>query len=237
MKKLLVLVPVYGRHNVLRLFGNGIDVLKYKGYDIDVLAVGSSEVDKMVCNELNFKYVHHRNILGEKLNHALNYSRQFTFDAMLMLGSDDLINYAAIDFIIERLKNGDKFIGFLDCYFYDLLNAKLIKWNGYGEPKRLGEPIGAWRCFSREMLEEQDWRLWHDRHTHIDLSMWSKISHLDGVNTYKMAPDIMICDMKSDVNVNKFNVMQHMNTENVDVDLLHLFNDDTLYNNILKFNN
>lgn len=233
--KFLVLVPVYGRYDVLRLFGNGIDVLKHKGYDINVLAVGSSEKDKSVCDELSFEYVHHRNILGEKLNHALEYSRKFTFDAMLMLGSDDLINYSAIDFFIDKLQSGDKFIGFLDCYFYDLLGGNLLKWNGYTEASRKGEPIGAWRCFSRKMLEELNWRLWHDRHTHIDLSNWSKISHLPGVSTYKMSPDIMICDMKSDIGVNKFDVIQSINTKRVDSNLLHLFNDNELYNNILKF--
>ena len=40
--KFLVLVPVYGRYDILKLFAEGLNVLKDQGYDIEVLAVGSS---------------------------------------------------------------------------------------------------------------------------------------------------------------------------------------------------
>ena len=238
--KFLVLVPVHERYNVLKLFAQGIDSLKNKGYDIQVLAVGSSDSDLKSCKEFNFNYVQYKNILGEKLNYALDFSKKFDFEAMIMLGSDDLLNDKALDFYIERLRKGDRFIGFLDCYFYDLDTSNLIKWGGYTDENkygkvRKGEPIGAWRCFSRSLLEEMDWKLWKNTHTGIDATMWEKIKRKKNVKTYYMPNNVMVCDFKTSKNITSFKKIQHLNMTKINLKSLNLFNDDSLLKEIHSF--
>jgi len=73
--KFLVLVPIYRRYGVLRLFNEGLESLKGKGYNIEVLAVGDLK-DEPIAKELGYRYVNHRNILGEKLNVALKEAKK-----------------------------------------------------------------------------------------------------------------------------------------------------------------
>lgn len=202
--KFLVLVPVWKRYNVLELFANGLEALKEKGYALEVLAVGSCVEDSVVCRDLGFEYyVNHRNILGEKLNKALKVAKRIDFDAMLMLGSDDTLNSDVLDFYIESFNNGYKFVGFLDCYFYDLEKRNMIKWNGY-RGERQGEPIGAWRCFRRDLIEELNWELWDNQHHSIDYTMWSKIKKRSDLLKAKLSGNQFICDLKTSDNVTKF---------------------------------
>ena len=199
----LVLVPVWKRYNVLKLFANGLEALKEKGYNIEVLAVGSCVEDSVVCRELGFMYVNHRNILGEKLNVALKEAKKIDFDAMLMLGSDDSLNAEVLDFYIESFNKGYKFVGFLDCYFYDLEKRNMIKWNGY-RGERAGEPIGAWRCFRRDLIEELNYELWANQHHSIDYTMWEKIKKRPDLLKVKLSGNQFICDLKTSENVTKF---------------------------------
>lgn len=200
--KFLVLVPIYRRYSVLRLFNEGLESLKRKGYEIEVLAVGD-EKDALIAKELGYRYVTHRNILGEKLNKALKVAKRIDFDAMLMLGSDDTLNSEVLDFYIEAFNNGYKFVGFLDCYFYDLEKRNMIKWNGY-RGERAGEPIGAWRCFRRDLIEELNWELWDNQHYSIDYTMWAKIKKRSDLLKAKLSGNQFICDLKTSDNVTKF---------------------------------
>lgn len=200
--KFLVLVPIYRRHAVLRLFNAGLESLKGKGYNIEVLAVGDVK-DEPIAKELGYRYVIHRNILGEKLNKALKVAKNIDFDAMLMLGSDDILNSATLDFYIEAFNHDYKFVGFLDCYFYDLEKRNMIKWNGY-RGERAGEPIGAWRCFKRDLIEELNWELWGNQHHSIDYTMWEKIKKREDILKAKLFEDMFIGDLKTSENVTKF---------------------------------
>ena len=201
--KFLVLVPVYGRYDILKLFAEGLNVLKEQGYDIEVLAVGSSTEDMLVCRELDFMYVNHRNILGEKLNAALKEAKKIDFDAMLMLGSDDILNAETLDFYQFAFSKEYRFVGFLDCYFFNMDTKGLIKWNGY-RGEREGEPIGAWRCFKRDLIEELNWELWGNQHHSIDYTMWEKIKSCRGILKTKLREGMFICDLKTKANVTKF---------------------------------
>jgi hypothetical protein len=200
--KFLVLVPIYRRHDVLRVFNEGLEVLKGKGYNIEVLAVGDLK-DESIAKELGYRYVTHRNILGEKLNKALKVAKNIDFDAMLMLGSDDTLNAEVLDFYIESFNKGYKFVGFLDCYFYDLEKRNMIKWNGY-RGHRQGEPIGAWRCFRRDLIEELNYELWANQHHSIDYTMWEKIKKRPDLLKVKLSGNQFICDLKTSENVTKF---------------------------------
>ena len=202
--KFLVLVPVWKRYNVLELFANALEALKEKGYALEVLAVGSCVEDSVVCRELGFEYyVNHRNILGEKLNVALKEAKKIDFDAMLMLGSDDVLNDKVLDFYIDAFEEDFKFVGFTNCYFYDLEKKNMIKWYGY-RGERSGEPIGAWRCFKRELIEELNWELWGNQHHSIDYTMWQKIKNRPDILKTILYDDMFICDLKTGENVTKF---------------------------------
>lgn len=214
--KFMVLVPVHERFQVLKLFALGIEALRKQGYNIDVLAVGSSNQDMENCETLNFKYINHRNILGEKLNVALKYSKQFDFDGMLMLGSDDVLNSDVLDFYVSEFNKGSRFVGFIDCYFYSLETSELLKWNGYNTPDRAGEPIGAWRCFKRDLIEDLGWTLWGNQRKSIDASMWAKIKNMKDITTAKLSNSMFICDLKTSENVTKFTKFKNSVVSNTD---------------------
>lgn len=201
--KFAILVPVHGRYNVLRLFDNCIKRLQSE-FDITVVAVGSSQLDRNVCEELGYTYTNHKNNpLGGKLQAGLQKARELDFDACIMLGSDDILSNSVVDLYNSALNKGYDFIGFLDCYFYDLENKNMRHWKGYTNERR-GEPIGAWRCLSRELLDRLDWNVWDNQHHSVDYQMWQKVNGKFKILKAKCEDRYRVVDLKTKANVTKF---------------------------------
>lgn len=202
--RFLIHVPVYKRYKTLELFHQNIVELR-NSHDIEVVAVGSCKGDMDVCTRYGYHYVHYSNdILGDKFQAGIEYAKNLEFDAMVMLGSDDILSSSCLDLYIEAIQSGYDFIGFLDCYFVDLQKKNAIYWRGYNN-QRKGEPIGAWRCFSVEGLNKMNWKLWESSSNSVDHQMWQKVTN-NGLKTLKMLckKEYRVVDLKNNENLTKF---------------------------------
>ncbi len=134
------------------------------GYlDLSLVAVGSEgDTSRMLCEAHGWTYVEHPNQpLGSKWNAGLPAVRDMDSDAVLIVGSDDLLDARAFELYVYCLNQGARFVGLLDMFFYDHAENKLFHWPGFVGPRN-GEPIGLGRLIHREYLEWAQWKLWDD---------------------------------------------------------------------------
>lgn len=145
--KIIVLTCVYGR---LRTVQYAIS----RTPKVERLIVYSDDKDKFDLP--NSTWVKYQNKpISRKWQKGVNELRNFDFDYVIMMGSDD---WFCEDFIplIEKHRGYDM-IGFNDIYFEDVINNKAYYWNGYTDKKKTA---GAGRCYSKEFLERINYKLW-----------------------------------------------------------------------------
>lgn len=109
---------------VLKYFAS----LKPKGYELVLLAVGSSEKDAKACEEHGWQYVEASNDnVGAKRNTGVDALIDLGVDAIVRIGSDDIASLALLDEVAHRVKVGHE--GYWELrgfYFYDVPNDKLV---------------------------------------------------------------------------------------------------------------
>lgn len=100
--------------------------------------------------------------LSYKWQSALDKAKLWTPDMILIMGSDNFISHHLLLRLVQPIINGEHhFSGLGDCAMVD--NDEVIRWRGYNntnQPHRSGEPIGASRIISSQLLDEIDWSLW-----------------------------------------------------------------------------
>jgi tetratricopeptide (TPR) repeat protein len=154
-----------------------------KGFiNLELLAVGSEEKEsEKLCQACGFDYVEYRNQpLSDKWEYGLNRCKDYDPNAVIIVGSDDLISRSLIEFYDQKIKEGLVFCGITDAYFLDLPTNEMIHWVGYTsniDPVRLGETTGMGRCLSRPLLDKLEFSIWKNL---------NKDRSLDGAMTQKL---------------------------------------------------
>lgn len=150
---------------------------------LEPLAVGSEgQTTRSIAERHGFRYLEHANQpLGAKWNAGLRAFRQTELDALLIVGSDDLLDRPLLEHFAGLLRDGARFIGLRDMYFFDQPSRRLLHWPGYVGPRE-GETTGLGRCIHRHYLEATDWHLWDDTLTSgLDRSMMTHLApHMTG---------------------------------------------------------
>lgn len=156
--KLLVYLAAWRRPEITEICFMGLNRLrKVPGYDINVLAVISEESMISLCEQYDINWVMHENKpLGRKKNFGLKHARNFDFDFMMEIGSDDLV---LDDLLYQYPKFIAKydFVGIRDLAYVDSETL---------ECRRLqstNTTYGAGRMISRRALERADFTLWKDK--------------------------------------------------------------------------
>lgn len=148
--------------------------------DLHLIAVGSEgTASRDLAEEHGFTYVERANSpLGAKWNGGMEAVRESGADAMIVVGSDDLLNAEAFAIYAHHLAQGYVFVGLSDTYFWDLSNRQLALWRGYSPPRQ-GEPMGLGRLIHRDLLEKMDWEPWDSSlERALDFSMMCKLAPL-----------------------------------------------------------
>lgn len=91
--------------------------------------------------------------LGEKWNSIIRKSRQTNPDAVMIVGSDDLVSENWVAHVCELVASGVDLVGAHEFYMAD---------GGSGQLRRLRLRTGAGRTFSRKLLDMMEWQLWTD---------------------------------------------------------------------------
>ena len=138
-------------------------------FEINLLAIGSEgKKSKIACQNSGFDYVEYQNKpLSDKWEIGINECKKYESDAVIIVGSDDLLSRETIQFLSKKIKEGQLVVGLKDMYLYDSSLMKLYHWQGYeNDPKqsmnRGLESIGMGRCISRKLLEKLDYSIWKD---------------------------------------------------------------------------
>ena len=168
LDRVIVVTPFHGRPKVSEIFLQNIKDLGLKL--ISVCDLGDQDNINQ-CMEVGEVYVSHQNITGLKWNKGLELAKQYDWDYLLILGSDDLISGK----YFELFNSTDRYCGLLDALAIDLNTGKYRYWRGY-KNRRHGEPIGCGRLIHRSIVEAHNYNMFPNvlKGT-IDLYSHSKI--------------------------------------------------------------
>ena len=163
--KIGLLTAIWGRPRLTEL------VLRYyEQFDICRQLVGSVE-DHLENHDFSiakWENVFYPNSpLSDKWQCGLNAVNR-DVDAVIIVGSDDLITPGYIEACKYLLKRGAEYIYMDGAYFYNAETGKMI----WGNAERLG--LG--RCISRSLLDRMNWKLWPDGlENGLDGAMWERV--------------------------------------------------------------
>ena len=199
--KILIYTALWKRPFITQICFEGIERLRqHPDFEIEALAVISEESMIPLCESYNVKWFMHKNEpLGQKKNAGLQHAKQFEFDYLLEIGSDDLI-------LNELLTDYKKYIGTYN--FFGISDAAYINSDG-GECRRLisKSTYGAGRMISRSVLDKLKWKLWNDKlNRGLDNNSVFNIQK-SGYRYHKVEPMAFpgVVDIKSRENIWKFN--------------------------------
>lgn len=194
---------VWGR---VELFKRWAENVKKVFGDIPVSVAYSEDFYHDIILEQGFiPVLSHNDPLGRKANDSLE-ALEGLVDFVITTGSDDFFSDNAVE-IYESLTDYD-YVGFSDCFFYDEANAKTLYWPGYDDERRAGEPIGAGKMVSSEILDRMNWRPFVetinrslDYYYHRRVLQITNHYHVKAMSEIK---DFYVVDIKTEVNINGF---------------------------------
>jgi hypothetical protein len=198
--KILIYLAVWKRPEITELCFRGIKRLQtHPDFSIQALAVISEPEMITLCEKYSIAWVMYKNEpLGEKKNAGLQKAKEFEFDYLMEIGSDDLI-------LNELLDDYKKYLG---RDFFGISDAAYIN-SETGECRRLisKSTYGAGRMISRQALEKANWVLWVDKLSRgLDNNSVFTLQR-KGFNYVRISPMEFpgVIDVKSDENLWKFN--------------------------------
>jgi len=188
ISKIVILTCVWKRPELTKVVLSYYEHLKRElagKINLELLAVGSErDISRNLCQELGFDYLEYPNEpLSGKWEYGLNRCSDYDPDAVIIVGSDDIISQNLIEFYAGQIQEGLVFCGLKDGYFLDMMNQKLYWWVGYGDKvdyKRVGETIGMGRCLSRTLLDKLGFSIWKglDINRSLDRAMTARLREL-----------------------------------------------------------
>jgi len=191
----------HNRPNVLRLWCAQIKRLRGRLETYIPAVVVSDEADKSICNEYKVWHItQQNNPATEKFNRAFKYMQSQNVDAVMTLGSDDIISCGFYTKTLEELDNGADYVGTGVFYFYcgqGLDRGKMVKLD---TPQIKG--IG--RTVTKDILNQCDWRLWNvEKNWGMDAIATKNI--VKYAKKKAIVEDIIV-DVKTRQNLNSFKI-------------------------------
>lgn len=156
--RLALLMPVWRRREltkaVLSHYARLRGLLAADGLLLDLLVVGSEgAASEALALGAGARYVEAPNSpLSFKFQAGITALRGLGHDAVVIVGSDDLMNAHAFDEIGRALDAGHEIIDFRELYIFDLASGRLVHFDRIY--------IGAGRVLARVLLDRLNWQCW-----------------------------------------------------------------------------
>jgi ribosomal protein S13 len=165
--------------------------------------VVSDEGDACICSQYGVWHIVQQNYpVTSKFNTAMKYMQSIGVDAVMIIGSDDVISTNFYRKTLEQVEKGVDLIGVQNAYFFcgqGLDRGKLVKLEGRNI-------LGIGKTVSKRILDLADWTLWrNDKNWGMDAMAQQEI---DKYNPTKVIIDEIIVDVKTKDNLNSFNVFK-----------------------------
>ena len=200
--KVIVFTPVWGRHEILKLWALGVDRLMHQTpqIEIEALCVVSNKEDKDLVLSLGLEWVECENKpLGKKHNAGLEALRGRKFDYILQLGSDDLASNNYLNYALPAMVAGLDIFGVSALYFCEPKTEKACRFELSTQANKL---IGAGRFISHRAIKALDYKLWPDDvNKGLDMTSQANLSAKGFVPHIINTTDICILDVKSETNI------------------------------------
>lgn len=206
MKSLGIITINYKRSQVLTLWCAQIRRLRTDINEYIPAVVVSGEEDKSICAKWEVWHITEPNIKDKvsfKWNTAMEYMRSIGVDAVMILGSDDIISTGFYKKTQEQVEKGIDLIGVTNAYFYcghGLLRGSLVLLEGRAL-------LGIGKTVSKNILDKAEWRLWRvGKNWGMDAMAQQEINKHSPT---KVIIDDVIVDVKTNDNLNSFNVFKN----------------------------
>ena len=234
-KTIIILTCVWGRPEVTEYYIKGLKITQNKlknVFNFINIIVDSDESNlSLFKNDKTFNYYNYPNQpVSNKWNFALSKCRDFEYDYVLMMGSDDLISPEVLHKYKDFIDSEYEYIGLTDLFVYNTLTEKFYYWSGYKiNSGRHGESLGLGRCIRKNIVEYFNYKLWSENlNRGLDGSMEKKMRSLPDLKkiNFKCIDYGVSCDIKSENNITKLHTFINQ-LEEISVDSIHFkFVDD-----------
>jgi hypothetical protein len=183
--------------------------------DITLIAVRSPADQQTDVDGWNYEYFPN-SPLSQKFNAGFNLAKRYNPDAVILIGSDDLISPELVKFYQENYSaDADYILGLKDIYFYEIQSQQTLYFKGLiGMYENWS--LGCGRIFSRKVLEQCNWRPYYDLQIDRGLDCNSMIElHNRGIKekVLPMSEAGLMVDIKVKATINKFEDWKHNSTE------------------------
>lgn len=201
--KVVVFTPVWGRHEILKRWAEGVNRIKNYWPDIIEiipLCIVSNQEDKEIVQSFGFGWCEAENLpLGRKHNAGLDFLRKLDFDYILQLGSDDVISNEYLHYILPLMIDEVDMFGVGSLYFAEPKTKKACR---FDLSTHANTVIGAGRCISHRAIETLDYKLWPDEvNKGLDMTSQANLQAIDVIPYLIQTSDICVLDIKSDTNI------------------------------------
>lgn len=207
-------IPVYGRFPLVTL-----TIKRLKEQGIKVICIGHEPMGKKIADYMGVDWIEHDNQpLGSKWNLGFLEAKKYNPEGVIFMGSSD---WASNNYITESGKylNDFDLIGMLGCHFADIKKyddnkksdeIRLVRWHGYEDVDRKGEPIGIGRILSKRILDKIGWKPFDDGlNNSLDFSMWDKVLKSGGKIKILEDDNLKLLSISTNLWQNKHNFEQH----------------------------
>jgi len=121
---------------------------------ISVRAFNDYQNINYLWNNYNFQ----NEPLAQKFNFAFERARTFNPDAVILIGSADLLSKELVEYYQKNYSpDADYVLGLKDLYLYEISTRRNMWWHGF-PPAYADQPVGGGRIFSRKLLDKINWR-------------------------------------------------------------------------------
>ncbi len=204
--RLVIHMPLWGRLDIARLVLENLAAVRAEvapAIDLRIACSVSEDGAHELAWELADIALPWPNLpLGAKCNRLLLECRELDPDAVMILGSDDLVDAFLVSAWAGAIRGGYDYVGLTDFFVLDLEADRLAHFKGYETEFGKGRSIGAGRCFSRSLLDRMGWVLWRpDLDRNLDSSTDRLIESVSGDNPpqtrfFRMADAGRLVDIK-----------------------------------------
>lgn len=152
-RRLGILTTIWKRHALTALVLNHVAAWDLPGVDCVRLAVGSEgDTSRTIAENAGWEYIEHDNLpLSDKWNAGMQRLAG-RVDAVLIIGSDDIMTQRAVELCLAEIEAGSDVVGLEDLFYYDTATGEAY----YGERHH----PGAGMVSRAEVLERVNWKPW-----------------------------------------------------------------------------
>lgn len=222
----VTIIAFLGRHQMMEL---NIKTLRKQTKKTGIILIGSSEEDTKWASSIANDDVYYLECvnkpLGLKWNVGVKYSKLFNPNAIVILGSDDLLSTNYIEYMYKHITNGIDLVGKSDWNIVALNEFYEASYKGFGL-------LGAGKIISKRILDELDWSIFDIiRHYSLD-SLGTQIISKKGKHMSDNNKNVSILSVKGNF-PQKNTLKSILNSQNKKKSILSIEKKD--YNKKIKW--